>query len=397
MERRNYIFAIIATVIIVGSLSSLFFLVSSKGPSPSPEEVDELDECNVIRYSGEEAINFVFISTEDEAIEYSDFLFDVEPFDARIDDFNIFQVDKGDYKCDKYRGIAILCEPKDVSKIAAACPNDYIIVIEGEAVSIRSSSYQNVMSINSIHPKWVFPHELGHALGRLAEEYVEIGAKLPRDSHNCQEECSNFNEFEGFDSTELDGCFDGCTKSTLKRSVFNGVMRTLQPDPTVGFGNFDELLLNLRIDEELSNLISKITGSIAKITGMAVDERIDASKERYYGIEIEYSEDKGFGKIVRKEVLPGYFGGSGDGTIDYVLKNDEGDEVYVDALNVELYIEGPKEKGSGEIVGERIEVPSDTIFVRAPIGNFESLELRDDLDNEIEINIANAGAWPCIQ
>ncbi len=173
---------------------------------------------------------------------------------------------------------------KNLIKKAASCPHDYIVVLDEMDAKIRSSAYQNVMSINTKHPKSVFLHEFGHSFANLAEEYTP--AKIPRGSENCQKSCDKF-EGEG-------SCFKGCSNTNYYRSIENGVMRTLSTDD---YGIYNDNLI--------SELIEKSVPKDLQITGAAVSEFSNSCKNKYFSIvETAYNGEK-FTQIGQAELTAG--------------------------------------------------------------------------------------------
>ena len=172
------------------SIALIIFLLAP-APSSSPKSTN-LETCQTLSYSSPEAANLVFFSEKSEAEKYSNYLFkEITPFKENKDSFNIYYITNYLPECELYQGIATLCYSKELTQKAASCPNDYIVVLDEQPSSIRSSSYMNVLSINKAHQLSVFPHEIGHAFANLAEEYVP--AKLPRSQQNCVENCEEFN------------------------------------------------------------------------------------------------------------------------------------------------------------------------------------------------------------
>ena len=103
-----------------------------------------------------------------------------------------------------------------------------------ENANVRSSSYMNVLSINSQNQKTIIAHEFGHNFAYLADEYVP--AKLPRKARNCVASCEKF-------SDKKDGCFEGCSKENYFRSVNSGIMKSLLSND---YGLFNEIITFLK-------------------------------------------------------------------------------------------------------------------------------------------------------
>ncbi|MFH1425623.1 MAG: hypothetical protein ABIG28_02755 [archaeon] len=393
MERSTYIWIFVISFAVVLSGSMIYFILFSekKGPIASPENVENLEECGVVKYSGEDAINVVFFSSKEDAEEYVDYFLDVVPFNEEEykDKFNFFFIDSYEPGCEIYRGIALLCDQKEVTKKAASCPHDYLVVLQEKPSSIRSSAYMNVMSLNSIHPKTVLMHEWGHVFADFAEEYVDNQAKIPRGSKNCQGNCDDFDGAK-------DGCFEGCTKNSYFRSVENGVMKTLTPDSGVMYGLFNENTIRKRIEEELSSLLSRVTGSISLVTGSAVADFEDCENQKYYLAEFEYEDCF---NLVSEEIVAGCPGGVGSGGFKYSLIGEYGKSILDKGFDpTKFYAEGPGEKdenGYATIESGGVERPK-TFVIQAPIAEgIDKLNLLDETGCDVEINLRNMGARAC--
>jgi hypothetical protein len=395
MERSTYIWISVITFLIAMSASLVYFSFSYSGSGPiaSPSNIKNLEECKVASYSGENSINFVFFSTKQKSLDYFNFLVNAEPFTEHKDKFNIFYIDDYDVDqdCEIYKGIALLCDSRNLVKKAASCPHDYIVILKDKQSSIRSSAYQNILSINSVHPKTVFLHEFGHAFANFAEEYVAGTAKIPRGSQNCQESCEGFGD-------EKDGCFRGCSDAEHYRSIDNGVMRTLSSDE---YGIFNEGLINSRIDESLASLFSKVTGSISRITGSAIAGDIDntcSNREFYLGV-FKYTEENGL-ELIDEEAVVGCAGGSGYGEIDYRLLDSDGNTILQRNIDpFTLFIEGPgdtDENGLIQIEGDITERLSSVIIQAPIIFGIDELKLIDTQGRTTSVNLIGVGGRACL-
>ncbi|MBI3333865.1 hypothetical protein HYZ97_00045, partial [Candidatus Pacearchaeota archaeon] len=176
-------------------LAALLFFLQ---PKLSPSDI----RCNPLSVNNPEGINIVFFGKEEQAQKYASLLLKVEPLASHSDAFNLYQIDQSP-ECELYKGIALFCHSRALLKDASACPNDYVIVLKEQPTNIRSSAYQNIMSVNTKSPDTTIAHEFGHAFANLAEEYTP--ATLPSKSRNCVSSCDAFTE-------ETDGCFQGCSK-----------------------------------------------------------------------------------------------------------------------------------------------------------------------------------------
>jgi len=335
MEGKRELFIIfgVSIFLLIGSLTFYFIKSSDNVPSYS-----NLEECNTIHYSGEDAINLVFLSTEQQAEEYSSFLLKTSPFDEKPSAFNVFQINYLP-KCEIYKGVAILCNSKDTIKAAASCPNDYIAVIDEQPSNIRSSAYQNIMSINSVHSLNVLIHEFGHVFANLAEEYTP--ATIPRGSKNCQSTC------EGFKS-EIDGCFQGCSKTDYHRSIQNGVMKTLS---TADYGTFNKNLIRELMDQYLE---------LSPITGQATTTISSCSTEKYVLLEVKNQE--GVPTVIDKKLVSGCAPSSKSvsGEISYEVYDIQGNLISKEETNLIIFTDV---QGQEEISGETYDGGIDNSFI----------------------------------
>ncbi|MBI2138317.1 hypothetical protein HYU13_01910 [Candidatus Woesearchaeota archaeon] len=156
-----------------------------------------------------------------------------EPFSLNREKINIHRIDRfedlgctvGDYvKCDEFL----------VKKAASFCPNDFVIILVSRTKiadflrPIRSSSVSNMAKINTADNPSVLLHEIGHAIGGLADEYVDeqyyrnAGLNIP-SFPNC--DVSSCSKWAGIEGT---GCFSGCSLNEFYRPTDNSIMRSLQ-------------------------------------------------------------------------------------------------------------------------------------------------------------------------
>ncbi|MFQ5531581.1 MAG: hypothetical protein ACE5ES_03115, partial [Candidatus Nanoarchaeia archaeon] len=345
-----------------------------KDTSLSPTE---LSECKTLSYNDEGSINMVFFSNKETAKKYSDSLLGFSPLTENKNKFNFYYIDDYLPECEIYEGIAVLCYNKDLIKKASSCPNDYIIVIKSEANKIRSSSYVNVMSINSNHPLTVLAHEFGHAFVPLAEEYVP--AKIPSGSENCQQTCQEFPS-----ESEINGCFEGCSNSDFKRSINAGIMRTLS---SFEYGIFNEKLI--------LEQIKKQTTIKDSITGLQIQEPRDCSNEKYHLIQGNY--ESGNMTLIEKSIEQGCVGNNGMGGFDYKLITKDDTTFDEGKFNPELiFTDAQSEKLNQEnIEGETFENSGD-FFLKIPsIPDSKSLEISKDQEIILEVNLQDIGSRFC--
>src|SRR3989344_1015980 len=245
MESKSFLFISIplfAIILIFGYLN-----INQESSSNSSESISA-DLCKSIEYNGEDRIDLLFISSEEDAKHYTDVLLSTEPYKDKRNYFNTRVIEQ-EVECKDYKGIAILCNTKEIQNLAKQCPHDYIVVVKEEPKNIRSSAYGNVLSINKVHEDSVLIHEFGHAFGNLAEEYG--GAKIPSGAKNCVSSCD---KFQG----EIDSCELECSESTYYRSISAGVMRTLA---TSNYGKYNNVLITKLLEKNKPQDVT-VTGSI---------------------------------------------------------------------------------------------------------------------------------------
>lgn len=346
---------VIIILILIGSISAVvavgLFLLFGGNPKLSSEE---LEKCNVLVKNSDNGTDIVFFAEDkNDAQRYVDYFLEFSPFNKNKESFNFYYI--GGYKpeCELYRNVAILCYSRDLIRKAASCPNDHIIVLNGDSDrSIRSSNYLNVMSINSKHPLSVLMHEFGHSFVNLAEEYVP--AKIPRNSAgNCVAECDEF-------AKKTDGCYQGCSLDEYKRSINNGIMRTLSSE---SYGIFNEAVILEKINNVKEGLGSfgfdHAEAPTGAPTGFAVKEEKDCSNEEYYLIEGNADFDS-----LKKSVEQGCFGSSGSGGFNYNIVLENKTKVLGGDFNPEnIFTSAP---GEDEIDGEVFESDKN-FFLKAPI------------------------------
>jgi hypothetical protein len=370
MDKKTiFILAIfIATIFFL-----IIFFISFKkhkiNSSPLEQGQATLETCKILQYNGEDKVDILFFSDEKTAETYKDFFLTISPFKENPNYFNFFYIDNYVPECELYKGVAILCYSRELIRKAASCPNDFIVVIKEEDKEIRSSSFMNTLSINKALPLTVFPHEFAHAFAILADEYV-AHSPPPRKSKNCPHSCENFEGLE-------DDCFDGCSETSRKRSIQEGLMRTLS---TVNprFGTFDESLI-LKVMNSLST--PTITGGV-----------INAEEREYNLIEI-IKEDGKF-VVVSKTSETGYAGGNGNGASFYTVINEDGQEAMQGSFNAEaIFIDGINEES--HIVGGRYD-NVDSFYLTVPAEVTSEVLVNDGSGSPaLSINLNNQGSRPC--
>ena len=267
---------LLATILYYNSLDDDPIYVQGARSSPTTQPT-----CNELSYNGE-GKNIVFFSSKDQALLYSNYLMQIKPFSENKENFNFYYIDDYIPACTLYEGIALFCYSKDLIKKASVCPSDYIVAVSSMDRSIRSSSYMNVMSLNTRHPLTVFPHEFGHSFANLAEEYTP--AEIPGGSKNCQSQCENFDI--------KDGCYEGCSKNNYYRSIDNGIMRTFLSD---SYGVFNEKTISSKIKPP-QRTQTRLTGNV--ITGYDALNSQSCKDSQYYLVTAYYDE----GVMVTQEI-----------------------------------------------------------------------------------------------
>lgn len=293
---NKWILISVGVIVIICAVVGLYFL---KDVKKSP--LNELEECKTYSYGGEGGVNILFFADKKDVKKYADEFFNFEPFNLHKNKFNFYYIDNYSPECELYKGIALLCYSKELIKKAGSCPNDIIAVVREEDSKIRASAYMNVISLNSKLSASVFVHEIGHAFANLADEYTP--AKVPRGAKNCVKECNSFGE-------EKEGCFAGCSEEEYYRSIDRGIMKTLSGRE---FGNYNEEIILESISEEKQS-----------ISGMAISELKDCSKEKYYLVEGSYNgSDINLGD---KSIEIGCVGNNGNGAFEYKVVFGNGEE-----------------------------------------------------------------------
>ncbi len=353
---KKWLIPIIIIIIAAITISAYFLIIK---PQTSPTN---LATCNVLSYSSPQAKNLVFFSPKQQAQEYSHYLLSQQPFSQNKQALNFYYIDSYTPICELYKNIAILCYNKELVQQASSCPNDFIIVIDDKQTSnIRSSSYMNVLSLNSAHSKTVILHELGHSLAFLADEYVP--STLPNKQKNCVTNCKSF--------SVSDGCFEGCSKDNYYRSIQLGVMRTLSSSE---YGSLNNQLI-------LANLPSSST-----ITGKAISEDADCSNEKYYLIEGTYQENTI--TILSQAIEQGCLGSNGIGDFDYKLILQD-NSVSQAEFNPELIFTDSEQDGE-------VLISTTNFYLKLPIiENAKTLEISKNQQILSQINLLGLDARPC--
>lgn len=362
MEKKVFFLSLMGVVSFILAFSITMAATSRTDLSPSdvPQGV-----CNSLEYAGPSAFNVVFIASKADAERYKSHFLSEVPYTDHP--FNFYYIDNLNPEnfCTLYKGIAVLCYSPELLTSAAACPHNAIIVPIERSIDIRSSMYKNVLSINTNHPpREVLRHELGHLFG-LAEEYTP--ATPPKGQLNCKSSCE---EFEG----AIDGCFEGCSKDALVRSIDEGVMRTLS---TSEYGAYDESLITLRL-EALS------TGATT-ITGQATSDPVCNDELLLVEVDASMPSWRVASTVPYTGCLPGKT------AFDYDLQvRDSGESSFESTLSHNtLFTDGLQE---GTLGGETYEETRFWVSVPSRGG---TLEIADETSVLLQTELPAQGGLPC--
>lgn len=358
MEQKVFFFT---SIPILGIILVFGYLNIQQNSALAPVENSQ-DICKQIEYNGDDRIDLLFISSEADARHYTDYLFTVEPFKSYRESFNVRFLE-AEAQCEYYKDIAILCYNNQVLNLAKKCEHDYVIVIKEDTRNIRSSAYGKIISLNKVHQDSVLIHELGHALGNLAEEYN--GAKIPSGSKNCVSSCNQFNG-------EIDSCEQECSTSTHYRSIPSGVMRTLATD-NYGIYNIDLI----------TQLLEKNKPRDSVITGNQIQEENNCNIQAQE-VEVYQSET---GLEVRT-----------DNVLENICIPDKGlsGSLCVDGIcNINLFFTDAQELNEETLHGETF-TPENPLKVYVK-KNIENPLVDIIFDNQVikTINTAEAGVTAC--
>ncbi len=348
-------------------MAVIVFILLPLRASQSPP-MDNLEVCKTLEYNGEGKINIMYFAEESEAREYTDFFLSTNPFSEHREDFNFYYIDDYEPECGTYNGIAVFCYSKTIISKASSCPNDYIVALDDQKSSIRSSAFQNVMSLNSRHSYSVFIHEFGHVFANLAEEYIN-NQRPQRGSENCVTSCEDFGE-------NKDGCFDGCSDTSYLRSIDEGVMRTLS---TSDYGLFNSLFIE--------SLIEKRVAAKSPITGNQISEQALCEEQKYN--LIEYNVNEGVKDITEETGCASGSYPALDGQYSYEITQD-GEIIESSGLNMKINTDVQEgESLTGEVYD------GETVFITTTTGG-DTLNIKDEEGNiKYSQDVREVGATPC--
>ncbi|MEK6856317.1 MAG: hypothetical protein AABX66_04130 [Nanoarchaeota archaeon] len=321
MENKTLIVIILIIVILAGGI--IFFKESLK---KSP--VTNLQECKTLKFNNEKAFNILFFSEKGIAEKNMQYFLNSEPYVNSQNAFNFYYIDDYTPVCELYKGIALYCHSSDLVKKAASCPNDYIVVLQKQGNSIRSSAYQNVISINSEHPLSTLLHEFAHVFAGLDDEYVP--ATIGFMSKNCLSSCDKFDV--------SDGCFEGCGEDKYFRSIDAGLMRTLS---TRDYGKFDKGIIN--------SILEKRSASNSKITGNVIINEY-CNNQKYYLVIGKIVN--GSIEIIDKSLEIGCASGAPNvGQYNYSVLDENGGKIIQTPINAEMIYTDIQPEGAEIIEG----------------------------------------------
>ncbi|MEK6898945.1 MAG: hypothetical protein AABW79_02510 [Nanoarchaeota archaeon] len=355
--KKSYLFLSIAITILIITIIA----VNQRNLTLSP---NSSSTCTELDYNDENAINILYISDKETAEKYSNYFFSNSPFSENKNAFNVYVLENYNPECEIYKGIALLCYSRDLIRESSKCPNDYIIVPKEEPESIRSSSYDRVISINTLHEMPVLIHEFGHSFASLAEEYVP--STLPLSSPNCKNSCEQFQ----------DNCFEGCSKSDYKRSIENGVMRTLSSND---YGEFNKNLI-----------INLIAQRKSIITGSAISNARSCNHPMYL-VELTPSEDS---LTISSITLTEGCISNQNGDYSYQTETSSGEIISQGSFSREIYTDAPKE--NLELEGETF-TSDQPIYLTIPATSEDNSITIQNENQEIitSRNLDRVGATPC--
>lgn len=366
MEKKFTIALLISFIVLI---IALIFFILSQTQIPSKSPLVPIKNCSTLVNNGQGKINIVFLGEKDLAQSYFNFLMSFPPFDKYSTNFNAYFINTT-ADCQLYKGIAILCYNKNTIQQASQCPNDIIVALDNNQPSqIRSSSYMNVISLNTNQPLTVISHEFGHAFVNFAEEYTP--ADIAKGSQNCQSSCNLFNQ----------SCFQGCSNENYYRSIDNGIMRTLGSDT---YGDFDSQLIITKINQLLSK---------TKTTGNAIVTDTQCSTQSYYQITANLTNNQI--NIIDRTKQTGCIGTSGSGPFTYSINLNNNQTIPGTNFNPELiFTDAP---GTNQISGQTYQSDQNFILKVPIIDNSKSLDISENNTLISEINLYDIGSSPCLQ
>tara|TARA_Y100000310_G_C20639960_1_gene793341 strand:- start:570 stop:1688 length:1119 start_codon:yes stop_codon:yes gene_type:complete len=371
METRSKFITFIIVSLLAIIVALIYLNLSPSTSSPSQQQ--SVSECKPLLYNGENKINLVYIGNPKEATKFSDYFLQTPPYDDYQDSFNIFHINE-QADCERYRGIALLCDKSKTTRQASACPSADIITAlkEEDSRSIRSAAQGNVLSINTkITQLSVQTHEIGHRFN-LAEEYTDGNPNLPRGQPNCKKDTSKY-------LFSTDNLTLGCSKLDYYRPSPASVMKTLQ---TNSYDSHNTEYIISKIKEEVPQSNSPITGQ------QISDFQSTCQKQNYieytYNTETdEYSTSVFTGCTPSQELGPNTYELTQSGSVVY-------SGTFSDTIFTDEFTE------TGEISGETYTSDEIILYLDYPLTG-DQITLTDADNNIItESDIHSTGASPCL-
>jgi len=216
-------------------------------------------ECTNIFYNGDykDKIDIVFLPNQydninnfaDDVENYINNVFiSTEPFNSKRTMFNFYRIDDfEDIGCEitSY----IICNSYKTKSKASNCPADFIVVLTDRskiidmAVPIRSAAFSNMVFINTADKELVLLHELGHTLGKLADEYVD-------DQYYADFDIASYPNCDTVPCAKWEivtnKCVKGCSLSSYYRGSEDSIMRNYFAADY--FGEVNENIINKNLE-----------------------------------------------------------------------------------------------------------------------------------------------------
>ena len=168
---------------------------------------------------------------------YKNNLMSIEPFPSKKHKFNFYRVDDSrDLGCHEAKTAGgrgyIKCDEFKVRELASECPSEHIIILNnGYNPQVSSAAVSDFVKINTDLkvPETVLAHELGHAFGKLVDEYlISNKAKVSErteKSPNCDRGgCKKWRALGRTAEVRNAGCIAGCSYPTYFRATEDSIM-----------------------------------------------------------------------------------------------------------------------------------------------------------------------------
>jgi hypothetical protein len=228
--------------------------------STNPEEQSD---CTTLVYNGDHTkkLDFVFVPANykdatkfaDDVNDYVSEIANEEPFKSNYGKLNFYRVDDiSGLKCTTNPSTGLInCDETAVNRLASQCPNDVRIVLFNDMENIitssivpppRSSSIGTLIKVTTSDRNVVVLHELGHAVGELADEYVD---DKYYNSNNFKVDDYPNCDYVGCSKWDVSGCYKGCSMSIYYRPTESSIMRDLR---TVSYGPVNEKVMKEKLE-----------------------------------------------------------------------------------------------------------------------------------------------------